>query len=136
MLCRYCHHTGGLSVLSFLTYSKCLLFLYYILIDFFIDNQEKLREKREKRREKREERREKRENKIKQNVLERECVFDLFYHILIYFHLNHHNARHSSGLNLCFPLLFNVSICGLRAEFHPSKVEIRVRVPADALFIK
>ncbi len=28
-----------------------------------------------------------------------------------------------------------VSICGLRAEFHPSKVEIRVRVPADALFI-
>ena len=49
MLCRYCHHTGGLSVLSFLTYSKCLLFLYYILIDFFIDNQEKLREKREER---------------------------------------------------------------------------------------
>ena len=133
MLCRYCHHTGGLSVLSFLTYSKCLLFLYYILIDFFIDNQEKLREKREKRKEKR-------ENKIKQNktkcLRERVCVFDLFYHILIYFHLNHHNARHSSGLNLCFPLLFNVSICGLRAEFHPSKVEIRVRVPADALFIK
>ena len=60
MLCRYCHHTGGLSVLSFLTYSKCLLFLYYILLDFFIDNQEKLREKREKRKEKR-------ENKIKQN---------------------------------------------------------------------
>ena len=28
-----------------------------------------------------------------------------------------------------------VSICGLRAEFHPSKVEIRVRVPADALFV-
>ena len=69
-------------------------------------------------------------------VVLKKCVFDLFYHILIYFHLNHHNARHSSGLNLCFPLLFNVSICGLRAEFHPSKVEIRVRVPADALFIK
>ena len=26
------------------------------------------------------------------------------------------------------------SIHGLRAEFHPSKVEIRVRVPVDALF--
>lgn len=27
------------------------------------------------------------------------------------------------------------SIHGLRAEFHPSKVEIRVRVPVDAFFI-
>ena len=31
-------------------------------------------------------------------------------------------------------LFIIVSICGLRAEFHPSKVEIRVRVPADAFF--
>ena len=28
------------------------------------------------------------------------------------------------------------SIHGLRAEFHPSKVEIRVRVPVDALFCR
>ena len=32
-------------------------------------------------------------------------------------------------------LFIIVSICGLRAEFHPSKVEIRVRVPADAFFL-